>query len=238
MPEIKRFDEVESTNDLLKQQGENLPEGTVFVAESQTLGRGRKGRKFYSPKGLGLYFSILLKPEISGDEALLLTPMAAVAVAESIEAVYGVDARIKWVNDVFVDGKKVAGILTEAVTKGNKQTFFVTGIGINIQNPTALMPPELRNIAGGIAESCEEKEELLRKVLDTFFYYYKTLTKKEYLESYREKSLLIGKEIFIPDRGEEVYTAVGIDDSFGLIIENKNGERETLFCGEVSVKLS
>ncbi len=238
MPEIKRFGEVESTNDLLKQQGEDLPEGTVFVAESQTLGRGRKGRKFYSPKGLGLYFSILLKPEISGDEALLLTPMAAVAVAESIEAVYGVDARIKWVNDVFVDGKKVAGILTEAVTKGNKQTFFVTGVGINIQNPTALLPPKLRNIAGGIAESCEKKEELLRKVLDTFFYYYKNLTKKEYLDCYREKSFLIGQEVSIPDREGEAFKVIDVDDSFGLIVENKNGEKETLFCGEVSVKLS
>lgn len=236
--EIKRFGEVESTNDLLKQQGENLPEGTVFVAESQTAGRGRKARKFYSPKGLGLYFSILVKPEIVGEEALLLTPMAAVAVAEGIEAIYGADARIKWVNDVFVNGKKVAGILTETVTKGNKQIFSVIGIGINIQNPTKYTPPYLKEIAGGIAESCDKKEDLLRKVLERFFYYYENLAKKEFLEYYREKSFIIGREIFIPDREEEIFKAVGIDDNFGLIIEKETGEKETLFCGEVSIKFS
>ena len=236
--EIKRFGEVESTNDLLKQQGENLPEGTVFVADSQTAGRGRIGRKFYSPAGFGLYFSILIKPEILENEALYLTPMTAVAVAEAIEAVYGVDARIKWVNDIFIDGKKVAGILTEAVTKGNKQIFFVTGIGINIQNPTGLLPSNLREVVGGIAEDCHKKEELLQKVLERFFCHYENFREKKYLFTYKEKSCVLGEEIYIPDREEKVYKAIDIDEDFGLVIQDEVGKKETLFCGEVSIKIS
>ena len=143
---------VTSTNTILREMAtKGAPECLVLVAEEQTAGKGRQGRSFHSPADYGVYFSILLRPDsIASEAAALITSAAAVATAQAIEEVVGVKVGIKWVNDLFMDGKKVCGILTEAVTdlKSGSIGWVVIGIGVNVT--TAGFPAELSEIAGSI----------------------------------------------------------------------------------------
>ena len=143
--------EVTSTNTLLKAQAEQgAPEGTVLIAESQTAGKGRLGRHFTSPPGTGIYFSLLLRPHCTAEKSLFITTTAAVAVCEAIEQVTGLNPQIKWVNDVYLNEKKVCGILTEASVdfENGGLNWAVLGIGINIAVPEEGFPEEIRSIAG------------------------------------------------------------------------------------------
>lgn len=145
--------EVTSTNTLLKVQAEQgAPEGTVLIAESQTAGKGRLGRHFTSPPGTGIYFSLLLRPRCTAEKSLFITTTAAVAVCEAIEQVTGLNPQIKWVNDVYLNEKKVCGILTEASVdfENGGLNWAVLGIGINIAVPEEGFPEEIRSIAGAI----------------------------------------------------------------------------------------
>ena len=145
--------EVTSTNTLLKAQAEQgAPEGTVLIAESQTAGKGRLGRHFTSPPGTGIYFSLLLRPHCTAEKSLFITTTAAVAVCEAIEQVTGLNPQIKWVNDVYLNEKKVCGILTEASVdfENGGLNWAVLGIGINIAVPEEGFPEEIRSIAGAI----------------------------------------------------------------------------------------
>ena len=140
-----------STNTALKAMAaDGAPEGTVLIAGEQTAGRGRMGRSFYSPPDSGLYLSLLLRPDMSAVEATRLTACAAVAVAETIEALSGREAQIKWVNDILVDGRKVCGILTEASVdcENGMMRHVIIGIGVNTHVPKTDFPEELRSIAG------------------------------------------------------------------------------------------
>ena len=143
--------EVTSTNTLLKAQAEQgAPEGTVLIAESQTAGKGRLGRHFTSPPGTGIYFSLLLRPHCTAEKSLFITTTAAVAVCEAIEQVTGLNPQIKWVNDIYLNEKKVCGILTEASVdfENGGLNWAVLGIGINIAVPKEGFPEEIRSIAG------------------------------------------------------------------------------------------
>ena len=142
--------EVTSTNTLLKAQAEQgAPEGTVLIAESQTAGKGRLGRHFTSPPGTGIYFSLLLRPHCTAEKSLFITTTAAVAVCEAIEQVTGLNPQIKWVNDVYLNEKKVCGILTEASVdfENGGLNWAVLGIGINIAVPEDGFPEEIRSIS-------------------------------------------------------------------------------------------
>lgn len=144
---------LDSTNaEALRRAVDGAPEGTVIVAEEQTAGRGRRGRSFFSPAGTGIYLSILVRPALAAERAHLLTCSAAVAVAEAIEACAGVDASIKWVNDVYCRGKKVAGILTEGSfdLEGGVLQHAVVGIGVNVRPPHAGFPAEIAERAGAV----------------------------------------------------------------------------------------
>lgn len=144
---------LDSTNaEALRRAVDGAPEGTVIVAEEQTAGRGRRGRSFFSPAGTGIYLSILVRPALPAERAHLLTCSAAVAVAEAIEACAGVDASIKWVNDVYCRGKKVAGILTEGSfdLEGGVLQHAVVGIGVNVRPPHAGFPAEIAERAGAV----------------------------------------------------------------------------------------
>lgn len=144
---------LDSTNaEALRRAVDGAPEGTVIVAEEQTAGRGRRGRSFFSPAGTGIYLSILVRPALAAERAHLLTCSAAVAVAEAIEACAGVDASIKWVNDVYCRGKKVAGILTEGSfdLEGGVLQHAVVGIGVNVRPPHAGFPAEIAERVGAV----------------------------------------------------------------------------------------
>ena len=212
--------EVTSTNTLLKAQAEQgAPEGTVLIAESQTAGKGRLGRHFTSPPGTGIYFSLLLRPHCTAEKSLFITTTAAVAVCEAIEQVTGLNPQIKWVNDVYLNEKKVCGILTEASVdfENGGLNWAVLGIGINIAVPEEGFPEEIR-------------------VISRFFALYKNLGSNAFIESYRSHSFLTGRAITF-SLGEETYRGVvtGISDEAHLLVRLDSGEERAFSAGEVQI---
>ena len=237
---IRTLSESSSTNDDVKaaaRAGE--PEGFVIIADRQTAGRGRLRRAFFSPDGSGLYMSILLRPGMSLADSVLITAAAAVAVAEAIEQVSGRSARIKWVNDIYLDGKKVCGILTEgAVDADGKLQYAVLGIGVNVAPPPGGFPKGLKDIACAVFEdgAPEGVRARLAAEILTRFHRFRALDERAFLPAYRARSMVLGKtvQVFL---GEEEFPAraISIDDDCRLIVETENGP-VTLGAGEVSIR--
>lgn len=239
------FAEIDSTNRYVKEIAVNgAVEGTVVIAEKQNAGRGRFGRKFFSPEEKGIYMSILLRPELELQQAVLITSMAAVAVARAIEKVSGISAQIKWVNDIFLNKKKVCGILTEAGINAEKQSleYAVLGIGVNVG--TMDFPEELADIATSVCNECGffvEKETLIEEILKELEQWYPTLWNGSFLEESKARSILLGKEIRVVDSMAEggSYPAKAVDlDEMGHLVIERNGEREVLNSGEVSIRFT
>jgi BirA family biotin operon repressor/biotin-[acetyl-CoA-carboxylase] ligase len=234
--------EVDSTNQVLKD--EKGSEGRILVAERQASGKGRMGRTFYSPGDSGVYFSLLLRPKIKMQDAVIITAAAAVAVCEAIETVSGKDTQIKWVNDIYVDGRKVCGILTEAAMdlETGGLEYAVLGIGINIKEPREGFPKALNGIAGALFQKDEFpidiKNKMVSAVLNQFWPCYSQLGKKKFLEGYRDRSMVTGRDIWIHrgDGSTEKASAVEIDDQCRLVVIKENGQREELLSGEVSIR--
>ena len=244
---IFSFDCVDSTNRLLKNMAsEGAPEGSVIIADMQTEGHGRLGRDFFSPSGTGLYMSILLRPQLSAQQSLLITTCAAVAAAEAIEKLSNKYAGIKWVNDIYIGGRKVCGILTEGSIEGDCLKYAVLGVGINLLHPDGGFPEDLRDSAGAVfspGETTHTAEELrsmaVEYFLDSFLKYYSKLEQKEYLDAYRSRSIVYGKEITVipPDTSPILAVAGNICDDFSLLIRFNDGSIQRLQAGEVSIKL-
>lgn len=240
--DVNIFDEVTSTNTLLKEEGNNKNEWCIFIASSQTGGKGRLGRSFYSPQSSGVYFSILLKPDLEIQKAILITTAASVAVTRTLEILGSPNAQIKWVNDIFVDNKKVCGILTESVinTETKKLDFAVLGVGINLVKPEEGFPKEIKNIAGAVFQNETEnlKERFVAEFLNEFYCIYKELNEKSFMNEYREKCFFLGEEItVIQGDSKRKATAISVDENARLEVENENGEREFLSSGEISIKI-
>lgn len=240
---IEVYKTVTSTNDLAKQYALDLkPEGTVIVAREQTAGRGRKGRSFYSPMSTGVYISVLLRPELTAEKTLYITTAAAVAVAKAIEKISGKEAKIKWVNDIFVDGKKVCGILTEGAMdfETGKMQYAVLGIGVNIKKPENDFPSEIQNIAGSVFDTTDKEVSsiIVAEILNNFMNYYKNLASKPFYEEYKKRMFLIGKQLTVYS-GKDSYPAVAIDldEELSLIVKDENGNIKKLNTGEVSIKI-
>ena len=239
---IRIFSSLPSTNATAKEMaGCGAPEGTILIAEKQTHGRGRLGRKFYSPAQSGLYMSIILRPSLSPNETLLITTLAAVAVAESIDYLTNETTQIKWVNDIYLHNKKVAGILTEASVNPNtqKMDYVVLGIGINVYKPQAGFPPDLSDIAGAVYQTDEPqgRVRLIASVLQRFDYYYKNIKKKEFFSVYAEKNLLMNQNVLVI-QGDNSFPAkvIGLNDDFSLKLLLPDGEITNLLSGELSVR--
>ncbi|MBR5284288.1 MAG: biotin--[Clostridia bacterium] len=220
------------------------PQFTVVQAEYQSKGKGRLGRSFFSPQGTGLYFSIILRPtDLPIEDTLFITTAAAAAVAESIEQICGKACGIKWVNDLFLGGRKICGILTEAAFRTDLSglEYAVLGIGVNIAPPVGGFPEELQTIANTIYDDPMQvpeglREQLLAGILDRFYAYYTRFPNKDFLESYRCRSILTGKAVTV-HRGDQQYPAhvVGIDDRCRLLVE-QDGIITALDSGEVSIR--
>lgn len=233
---------VTSTNTLAKEMAiAGAPEGTVIIAAEQTEGRGRMGRSFYSPASTGLYLSIILRPTLNLDDSMLITTTAAVAVAQAIEKITNKAVQIKWVNDLFIDGKKVCGILTEAslnIENGGLE-YAVVGIGINIT--TKDFPDEIKEIAGSIlSEKPDDKpitSVLAAEVLNNLADSMESITDRTYLSKYKKRSFLPGEKIYVL-RGNNSFPAkaVDIDDRARLIVEYPDGKKEALSSGEVCIR--
>ena len=228
---LSHVEETGSTNDDLKAAARlGAPDYTLFVADRQRAGKGRVGRSFYSENGL--YMSILLPTR---EKTLpYVTPVAAVAVARAIREVTGKDASIKWVNDVYVEGKKVCGILAErVVTEGGDR--LVVGVGVNLDTPEDAFPEEIRGIAGSIHA---DRSILAARILSHLF----TLLDQDDLDavrrSYRELCFLVGEEVtVIKESGCRKATAVGLTDTLALSVRYDDGEEEDLIAGEVRLSL-
>ncbi len=239
---ITIFYELDSTNSYLKKLGsQGEKENQLVIAESQTGGRGRLGRSFYSPNGTGIYFSLLLHPKFSAEKSLFLTVMAAVSVAETVMKYNKNDVKIKWVNDIYIDGKKVCGILTESAINSNKKLdYAVVGIGINIVAPENGFPDDIKDIATAIFPGNTEeniKEKIVAEVVNRFFKMYNG-TDTEFVNRYKAYSYLTGKEInIISGENTRPATVLGITDDCHLLVKNENGEIEEISSGDVSVRL-
>ncbi len=248
---------VDSTNNVLKQYGAGGEKrDMVLLAEEQSAGRGRRGRSFYSPEGTGLYLSLLLHPNVGPEEGTLLTTLTAVAAAEAVEEIVGEPVQIKWVNDVWLRGKKISGILTEgsASMEEGKLEYVVVGIGINLYEPKGGFPEEIREVAGAVFTSHITRENLRNRLsvafLTNFMKYYSSFPERAYLEAYRERCFVIGKRVRIMQPGsapseiggkpdaDPVYAKVlGIDESCHLHVQYEDGRTEFLSSGEISIKM-
>lgn len=239
---ITIFQELDSTNTYLKKLGsQGEKENQLVIALSQTGGRGRMGRSFYSPNGTGIYFSLLLHPEYAIEKSLFLTVMAAVSVAETVMKYNSNDVRIKWVNDVYIDGKKVCGILTEGAINANKMLdYAVVGIGINVIAPENGFPDDINDIAtaifpGNTGESVKEK--IVADVVNKFFDMYNDID-TDFVNRYKQYSYLTGKEInIILGETSRPATVIDITDECHLLVRNEYGEIEEISSGDVSVRL-
>ena len=236
-------EEVTSTNTLLRQQAEEgAPEGTVLMAARQTAGRGRRDRSFYSPADTGLYLSILLRPRLAPQEALYLTTCAAASVALALEETPGTHAKIKWVNDVFLHGKKVCGILTEGAihpeTMGLK--YAILGIGVNLFPPEGGFPADLPE-AGAVYETspdpAETRRRLAGRILDHFFRWYPAIQDRPFFDVYRNRSMVLGQPISILQGGtSRPATALDLEPDFSLRVREADGRVSLLSSGEESIR--
>ena len=234
---------IASTNDELKTRAQNGgAEGIVLVALSQTGGKGRIGRKFFSPENTGLYMSVILKPELAPCDAVLITTAAAVATSKAIDEVSGRKSGIKWVNDIYIDGKKVCGILTESGFNKtyDKLDYAILGIGVNVYAPDDGFPEDIQNIADAVfAESGTDMRSILcAKILDNFYEIYKNLDSKTYVKEYINRSCVVGKEIKVIQNGIETDAlCTGIDENCRLNVKYPDGAEEYLSTGEISIKI-
>lgn len=235
------YDEIDSTNTEAKRRlySSDVKDFTVIVSDMQKGGRGRTGKSFTSPKGSGVYFSIILHPKDSYDFSYfdLTTVKAAVAVAEGIKEATNKQTEIKWVNDLFLNGKKICGILSEldADFESRSVKSVIVGIGINVNEPRDDSFKDLKDIAGYIGTDVI-RNEILSSVLNAFYENNFVKSDKEIIDYYKKHSLVIGKELSFELNGKK-YSAKGIDinDKGNLIVDTGKG-KITLSSGEVSIK--
>lgn len=225
-----------STNLALKEAAiEGAPHGTVLVALRQTAGRGRLGRHFYSPEG-NIYMSVLLRPDLPlSVYAGRLTTLASLAVARAIESVCGLSPTIKWVNDLLLDGKKVCGILAEAVTTA-QDTAVILGIGINVAKQ--VFPAELSDIATAIGNHTlpPDRAKLIAAVLNELADL-DPARPRLWIDEYKSRSAVLGQRIRVLPHGKPAYEALAVDiGEDGALIVEKNGETIAIASGEVSIR--
>ena len=241
---IQYFERVDSTNTFAKKiimEGESYPD--IIIANEQEQGRGRLGREFYSPKGTGIYCSFILDPFIKIENSILVTVAASVAVSRAIEKVTNKDTRIKWINDIYIDDKKVCGILTEAVTDFETGIIgkIILGIGINFNTPSESFPDEITDRASSVFMDDTfgvTRNQLIAQLIIEIDECMNDIENDEIIRYYRNKSLVLGKMLEITYFGQEKPIqgkAVDIDRNGFLIIETKNGLL-TLNSGEVSIR--
>ena len=235
---VTAYPEATSTNDIAKALAEKGADRAAVAADRQTRGRGRLGRQFISPPGSGLYMSVVMRPELTAADCGRITAFAAVVVARAIERLCGARADIKWVNDVYMNGKKVCGILTEGGfgMENGRLSYAVTGIGINVRH--AVFPREVAEIATRIEEAigtAVDRCALAAAVLDGMADMEREVKSGGFTEEYRRRSCVIGKRVTV--NGEYEALATGIADDCSLELETDDGRRLRFSAGEVSLKL-
>ncbi|MBC8535912.1 biotin--[acetyl-CoA-carboxylase] ligase [Feifania hominis] len=242
---ILLFDRLDSTNNYAKSVAADAADGTLVVARQQTAGRGRMERRFHSPEGGGVYFTIVLRPHFALDALNFVTLLSAMAVRDAVEKLCGFRPSIKWPNDVLVDGEKLCGILTESAleAESGRIQYVLAGIGINIRLGDEL-PEELRGVATALDRHCAappSRAALIAGVVREFDRLYDEgrfiHRRGSLLEDYRRDLCWVNERITIL-RGGEAYAAVlrGLDDEGHLVVELPGGGLETLYAGEIKIR--
>lgn len=236
------LDEIDSTNNYAKLLAQDGAEnGTVVIADYQTAGKGRLGRSFVSPKGTGLYLSLIIRNNISVSSAQLITSCVAVVAAEAIEELCGCDVKIKWVNDLFLGGRKICGILTEASIgfEAAKLDYVIIGIGINVSSLKGKLDSELEKIASSIEDETGEKisrSKLCAVLLKKLEERMNDIESRAFLKEYQRRSMIIGERVVIEEKGvSRAGKVIAIADDAGLTIEFENGEIHTINSGEARI---
>lgn len=234
---IRSFPDLPSTNDYLKHLAKkDHPEGTIVIAERQTMGRGRRQRSWSSPKG-GLWFSLLLRPPFPPQKAMIVTMAVSIAITKAIHATTGIPLKIKWPNDILYKEKKICGVLTELSAEMDQITFMIIGIGINVNNP---LPLDLQPTATSLRQICSKKIPYtdlflsLISSLDEWYGYVKQQDETIIRETWLSLSDTIDKNVKITD-GSSIITGVarGITEQGGLILETTEGTKQ-IVTGDIS----
>lgn len=241
---LQCFESLDSTNTYLKAAArDGAAEGTVIVADAQTAGRGRMGRHFLSLPGRGVYMSVLLRPDCAADCVQSLTAATAVAVCRAIEKTCKLEPEIKWVNDLYLNGRKICGILCESSASADGLDFVVLGIGLNVLSLPEDFPPELRDIAGSIYSQSGmvfERGALIAAILGEIAAMYPVWCERPeaYLREYKRRCKMLGRAVsFVSAEGEHQAVAEDVSEDYGLIVRFDDGSRKLLKSGEISVKL-
>lgn len=228
------FDEIDSTNNEAKRRilsGE--VEKSLFVSNSQTNGRGRMGRSFFSPPDTGIYLSFAFSCPNFTPDFVRLTSQSAVAAAEAIDYVANIFCKIKWVNDIYLNDKKIAGILTESVI--SDKPYIIIGIGINTS--TKSFPDELSKTAGSLDLTDEKKALLTEKLCENILYFINNPSDTEYISRYRRRSSVLGRRItYIKNSVTYKGTAVMLTDEAHLVVKRDDGTDDVLKSGEISLR--
>ena len=239
--ELYVYDEVESTNSTAKALAtEGAPHGTAVVSDMQSAGRGRLGRSFVSPSGKGIYVSIIVRPEFSLEYSSLITTAVAVAGAEAVESLSGHDVGIKWVNDLYMNGRKICGILTEASLGLEMRSldYAIIGIGINIRSVGDSFDDELKKRATSIEDESGikvDRNALCAELFNRIEKYYSTIESRGFIAEYRRRELLTGNDITATVGGVVIEGhAEGIDDNANLIVKMPDGEIRHIGSGEAN----
>ncbi len=218
------------------------PEGTIVVAEEQVEGRGRLGRGWHSAPGLGIWSSVILRPQLPLPRASGLSLLAALAFAEVVDSEFGLNVDLKWPNDGLIGGRKILGVLTELSAEKDRLQYAICGMGINVSHQLDDFPPELRKTAGSLAMAAGQPVErvaFFRTFLAAFEKLYRGFRREgiaPYLDDYRRRSLLLGREVNVVLGRQTIRgMAIAIDDNGALIV--RDGQRDTvIFAGEASLQ--
>lgn len=240
--DIIRLDTVDSTNTYAKELArQGATHGTVVLADCQTGGRGRMGRQFSSSKGLGIYCSVILRPDAEPSKLLHLTPMMAEAARRAVMEATGLSPQIKWVNDLVINGRKLCGILTEMSLNGTKTDYVIVGVGINCNQKKEDFPAELQEMATSLSMELGKEinretvtESLLKQMEKASA---ELLTPEMWMDAYRQNCITLGKEVQVISGGTvRQGFAEDMDDTGALVIHFADGHREAVDSGEVSVR--
>lgn len=240
--EVYFYEQTDSTNNCIRKLAkEGKKEGVVAVAEIQTAGKGRRGKGWQSPKGTGIWMSMLLTPNITPPEAPVLTLLAGLAVCRAIRQQTGLTAMIKWPNDILISNKKVCGILTELYAEMDSVHFVITGIGINVN--TEVFPDELQKTATSLkiekGESISRKN-MIKAVIEEFekiyLQYEKECSFLPFREEYKKYCINVGKELQVLSKQPFIAKGVDITEQGELLVQKQTGEKVVVFSGEVSIR--
>jgi BirA family biotin operon repressor/biotin-[acetyl-CoA-carboxylase] ligase len=240
--DIRVFEQTTSTNDVIEKLArDGVKEGVVVFAESQTKGRGRLGRKWISPERKGLWFSILLRPNLRPQETTQLTVASATALRRAIQSETGLEADIKWPNDVLIGGKKVAGILTELSAELDRVKHVILGIGVDVNLGAGEFPPELRKLATSLkieSGNAIERAELATEILRELDADYEKICSGQFAsiaDEWEERCVTIGRDVMVQIGGRKLRgRAESLDDDGALLLRTEHGRLEPITGGDVT----